>query len=313
MSLSTVPHSGTKPSSVRCSGCGQMDPGGQAVTVQCEDQPTSLQHCINPSSTFMLGLHSCPQCRPLMTTTVSSTPGPFSWISSAVYATSTPRPYQPFHCEPAYCEQTLSPPWPFACMCPLPPPLYWFCPSLHFSSRVGCPFPHFFFLIVRLGLPFFVGHRRKVTFSSHQIKDACILSTWGWWWFSRSVVSDSLWPHGLQPSRLLCPWDFPAKSTGVGGHFLLQLSEWLITIGVDLGLLAETVPGFSSVNLLSPLPLHIGLFKGKCLCLAPLRAWGAWFPPSKESMSIIYWKFGKRNLSLLPHLSTCSIIYLNHY
>lgn len=78
MSLSTVPHSGTKPSSVRCSGCGQMDPGGQAVTVQCEDQPTSLQHCINPSSTFMLGLHSCPQCRPLMTTTVSSTPGPFS-------------------------------------------------------------------------------------------------------------------------------------------------------------------------------------------------------------------------------------------
>ena len=26
--------------------------------------------------------------------------------------------------------------------------------------------------------------------------------------FSRSVVSDSLWPHGLQPTRLLCPWGF---------------------------------------------------------------------------------------------------------
>ena len=25
---------------------------------------------------------------------------------------------------------------------------------------------------------------------------------------SRSVVSDSLWPHGLQPTRLLCPWGF---------------------------------------------------------------------------------------------------------
>ena len=24
--------------------------------------------------------------------------------------------------------------------------------------------------------------------------------------FSRSVVSDSLWPHGLYPTRLLCPW-----------------------------------------------------------------------------------------------------------
>ena len=26
--------------------------------------------------------------------------------------------------------------------------------------------------------------------------------------FSRSVVSDSLWPHGLQPPRRLCPWGF---------------------------------------------------------------------------------------------------------
>ena len=26
--------------------------------------------------------------------------------------------------------------------------------------------------------------------------------------FSRSVVSNSLWPHGLQPARLLCPWGF---------------------------------------------------------------------------------------------------------
>ena len=29
-------------------------------------------------------------------------------------------------------------------------------------------------------------------------------------------------PHGLQPTRLLCPWDFPSKSTGVVCHFLLQ-------------------------------------------------------------------------------------------
>ena len=36
------------------------------------------------------------------------------------------------------------------------------------------------------------------------------------------VVSNSLRFHGLQPARLLCPWDFPGKNTGVGGHFLLQ-------------------------------------------------------------------------------------------
>ena len=29
-------------------------------------------------------------------------------------------------------------------------------------------------------------------------------------------------PHGLQPTRLLHPWDSPGKNTGVGCHFLLQ-------------------------------------------------------------------------------------------
>ena len=33
-------------------------------------------------------------------------------------------------------------------------------------------------------------------------------------------MSDPQRPHGLQPSRLLHPWDFPGKSTGVGCHCL---------------------------------------------------------------------------------------------
>ena len=41
------------------------------------------------------------------------------------------------------------------------------------------------------------------------------------WKWSRSVVSNSSRPHGLQPTRLLCPWDFPGKSTGMGCHCLL--------------------------------------------------------------------------------------------
>ena len=32
----------------------------------------------------------------------------------------------------------------------------------------------------------------------------------------------TLSPCGLQPSRLLCPWDSPGKNPGVGGHALLQ-------------------------------------------------------------------------------------------
>ena len=32
----------------------------------------------------------------------------------------------------------------------------------------------------------------------------------------------TLQPHGLQPTRLLCPWDSSGKNTEVGCHFLLQ-------------------------------------------------------------------------------------------
>ena len=37
-----------------------------------------------------------------------------------------------------------------------------------------------------------------------------------------SVVYNFLQSHGLQPARLLCPWDFPGKTIGMGCRFLLQ-------------------------------------------------------------------------------------------
>ena len=39
---------------------------------------------------------------------------------------------------------------------------------------------------------------------------------------THSVMSYSLWPHGLYPSRLPCPWNFPGKNTGSYCHFPLQ-------------------------------------------------------------------------------------------
>ena len=50
------------------------------------------------------------------------------------------------------------------------------------------------------------------------IKGLCVV--WVTW-----VVSDSLWPHGLQPARLLCPWDSPGKNTGVACHALFQIKR----------------------------------------------------------------------------------------
>ena len=46
------------------------------------------------------------------------------------------------------------------------------------------------------------------------------------WFFVCCLVTKScptlFRPHGLLPTRLLCPWDFPGKSTGVGCYFLFQ-------------------------------------------------------------------------------------------
>ena len=52
-------------------------------------------------------------------------------------------------------------------------------------------------------------------------------NAWKWKWkWSRSVVSDPQRPHGLQPTRLLHPWDFPGKNTAVGCHLTPLLEHF---------------------------------------------------------------------------------------
>ena len=58
---------------------------------------------------------------------------------------------------------------------------------------------------------------------------------------SHSVMSDSLWPCGLYPTRLLCPWDSPGKNPGVDCHAPLQgLSESGILLHIST--LLESFP-----------------------------------------------------------------------
>ena len=62
---------------------------------------------------------------------------------------------------------------------------------------------------------------------------------------SRSVVSNSLQPHGLQPARLHCPWNFPGKNTEVGCHLLLQwvfLTQGSRPVSLVFPARATTVP-----------------------------------------------------------------------
>ena len=76
-----------------------------------------------------------------------------------------------------------------------------------------------------------------------------------------SVVSDSVRPHGLQPTRLPRPWDSPGKDTGVGCHFLLQcmkveseseVTQSCLTLSdpMDCSLPGSPVPGIFQARVL---------------------------------------------------------------
>ena len=49
------------------------------------------------------------------------------------------------------------------------------------------------------------------------------------WKWSHSVMCNSQRPHELQPTRLLRPWDFPGKSTGVGCQCLFLIQSIVIS------------------------------------------------------------------------------------
>ena len=72
--------------------------------------------------------------------------------------------------------------------------------------------------------------------------------------FNHSVVSDSLRPHGLWPTRLLCPWESPGKKTAVGSHSLLQ--GMFPTQGSNPHLLHWQVDSFTTASHRKPIQHH---------------------------------------------------------
>ena len=77
-------------------------------------------------------------------------------------------------------------------------------------------------------------------------------------------MSDSVWPHRRQPSRLPHPWDSPGKNTGVGCHFLLQCMKvkgkslshvWLLVTPWATAYQAPPSMGFSRQEYWSGVPL----------------------------------------------------------
>ena len=79
-------------------------------------------------------------------------------------------------------------------------------------------------------------------------------------------MSNSVRPHGRQPTRLLRPWDSPGKNTGVGCHFLLQcmkvkseseVAQSCLTLSMDCSL-----PGSSVYRIFQARVLEWGAIEG---------------------------------------------------
>ena len=79
-------------------------------------------------------------------------------------------------------------------------------------------------------------------------------------------MSDSVWLHRRQPTRLPRPWDSPGKNTGVGCHFLLQcikvkseseITQSCLTLSnpMDCSLPGSSAHGIFQARVLSRVPL----------------------------------------------------------
>ena len=106
-------------------------------------------------------------------------------------------------------------------------------------------------------------------------------------------MSDSMWPHRRQPTRLHCPWDSPGKNTGVGCHFLLQCMKVKSESEV-----AQWCPTLRDPMDCSPLGSSIhGIIQARVL------EWGAIaFPAS--SPSVLYISYSLRGHTVLIHFMT---------
>ena len=120
-------------------------------------------------------------------------------------------------------------------------------------------------------------------------------------------------PNGLQPTRLLCPWDFPVKSTGVGCCALLQgivsTQGWnphFLHLHWEVGSLPVAPPGKRGMTALSCISSHSAI----PLASAQQSPW----PSSSSSPGVLS---GKRALKQQvlgqeeeTHQSLCSTLSL---
>ena len=127
--------------------------------------------------------------------------------------------------------------------------------------------------------------------------------------FSCSVVSDSLWPHGLQPTRLPCPSLSPTVC--LNSRPLSQLCHPTISSSI--------VPFFSCLQSFE----HQGPFQWVGSCIRWPKYWSFSFSisPFKEYLGLISFRIDWFDLfavqgalkSLLQHHSSKALIWLSAF
>ena len=84
-----------------------------------------------------------------------------------------------------------------------------------------------------------------------------------------------LWSHGLQPTRLLCPWNSPGKNTREGCHFLPQC----ISVQFSSSVMSDSSPPHGLQHGSNPCPSPTpGVYSNSC----PL-SWWCHLPPHSLS------------------------------
>ena len=97
-------------------------------------------------------------------------------------------------------------------------------------------------------------------------------------------MSDPVWLHRWQPTRLPHPWDSPGKNTGVGCHFLLQCMKVeseseaaqscpTLNNPMDCSLPGSSVHGIFQARVLEWVAIAISLLYRAHLCMNPLVSW----------------------------------------
>ena len=86
--------------------------------------------------------------------------------------------------------------------------------------------------------------------------------------FSHSVVSDSLWPHGLQHTRLPCPWLSPSLLK------LMPIESVMLSNHCILSSLSPPAPFFPSIRVFSnESALHIRWPASASVLLMNIQGW----------------------------------------